>query len=1196
MKWLRYCIVVLSFILFSPVSNAGEDPIGWTVSGGIPSQTVANLVYPTVTYTFTNNMPFQMITPLYIVRNANPASEFNFSVDTCSGVRLTAAGTIGSVCTVTFSYRFLTLGQKSISLSMQYGKNVVPLPAMTTNVGAGPSPLVTGTVTIPLPANMGAGDQAPFEFTYTNTNNGAVTDVTSLGVNINPNPGGGMFIGPVTDTCGVLPGAVLPAGGQCTISGTFQAGTPGTYTLNSGITYLPGAVGLTALTSTTNATVQVTGEATIPLPANMGAGESQPVEFTFTNNSTLPTGIVTSVTVTPVGGTFTPGSDTCTGFSLAGGASCVVSGTFDSGVPGAYSVTADFNYPGGTVSVTTTSTGTVKVTSAATTPLPNDMGAGEEQPVVFTFTNTGTGTINGITAASTGPEIGGTFTADAPTATTCGPGGLTSLAPNQSCILSGTFATGLPGSYSLTASFNYDGGSGVAPVTTPDPAGTSTVKITGTATVPLPPGGMGAGEQQPVEFTFTNTGTGTVYGITAPSFGPVVGGTFTPDAPTLNVTCGSGTKVNLAAGTSCTYTGVFASGAPGSYSLTASFNYAGGMNVAPTPTTSSGTILLKVNPAVWNPALPASIGTGEEHTIAITYTNTGTGTAYGITDPTAITSLNASGGTCTSATTSASCAGPYPITLASGATCSIQCTFEATVAGTASASSSITYAAGTTTAVTTTSTASVKVTADTPIPLPSSTNTGITYPVTFTFYNGGTAAAQGAPTTPPVSISPGPSTQLSAPTYMGCVNPLPSGQTCVVSVDVTPAASGDLTVYSLFTYDGGNVLASTSTSVAFARTFTINNYCGKDIWFAFSGAEVRKGCSDKSPCPTGSMCNAEADNGKGVCYWKNPVSDKNDFHLGPMTGTTPSTAKVMIPDLNKDNQTIWSGSLAGRTGCSGKQCETADCGSGDKTCPPGNRFSLPATTAQFTLMRDAADHYAISAGNGINVSMSMGPTHPDKTTPAYDASSPYYCATPGSADASRIFSACSWVLNPPGYPNAGSAVDYAWVKPGVGGACSTNACPGSEVCGLSYNNGKFARVCGTRLGYWTAAQACLLNSASASAFFDCNNAMNQPAGELLSDLNVCTNAAPQSGQNNQPPACAGAGNKERAAMVQWIKSACPSLSAFAGDTANSSFTCATNEKTKSKKDDEVKVNVTEYTISFCPELAPNSPFRNAQRQ
>ena len=46
---------------------------------------------------------------------------------------------------------------------------------------------------------------------------------------------------------------------------------------------------------------------------------------------------------------------------------------------------------------------------------------------------------------------------------------------------------------------------------------------------------------------------------------------------------------------------------------------------------------------------------------------------------------------------------------------------------------------------------------------------------------------------------------------------------------------------------------------------------------------------------------------------------------------------------------------------------------------------------------------------------------------------------------------------------------------------------GSEVCGLSFSDGKFAKVCGQQMGYWTANQACLLNAVGASAYFSIVN-------------------------------------------------------------------------------------------------------------
>src|SRR5262249_32462546 len=158
--------------------------------------------------------------------------------DNCSGKLLTPKQT----CTVSISFVPAETGPKRLQLSAEYGRNIVPFPALTTITTLGPNPLVTGTVTIPLPATMAAGSQAPFQFTYTNTNNGTVTGVVSPGPNINPNPGGsGAFVGPITNTCATLPFGQLPPGASCVVSGTFRAGIPGNYTVNDSITYNGGS-------------------------------------------------------------------------------------------------------------------------------------------------------------------------------------------------------------------------------------------------------------------------------------------------------------------------------------------------------------------------------------------------------------------------------------------------------------------------------------------------------------------------------------------------------------------------------------------------------------------------------------------------------------------------------------------------------------------------------------------------------------------------------------------------------------------------------------------------------------------------------------------------------------------------------------------------------------------------------------------
>ncbi|MBX3709676.1 MAG: hypothetical protein KIT56_03915 [Gammaproteobacteria bacterium] len=1081
MKWLRYCIVMLSFMLFSPVASAGLDPVGWSVSGSLPAHTVAHLVYPPITYTFINNMPFQMVSPLFITKAPDPPGEFTFTTDTCSGVSLMP----GQTCTVAFSFLFTTPGNKSVYLAEQYGRNVVPLPVLSTTTGLGPDPLVTGAVTIPLPAAIGAGTQVPFEFTYTNTNNGAVVGVvSSSSVTINPNPGGGKLLTVAVDTCMTLPGGQLLPGQSCTVSGLtdgtgiFEAGLPGQYTLHHQLTYT-GGTGVTALSTSTVASQRVIPEVIVPLPNPMGSGEEQPVEFQFTNNSAFPIGN-NFTTVTQVGGSFASGSDTCTGVPLPAGASCTVSGVFTSASPGDYSVTAKFSYPcpsdpcpgGTTVSAVTHSSGSPLVTGVATTPLPDPsiMGAGERQHIVFTFTNEGTGTVHGITDVTSGPFMGGTFEADSPPGpTTCGTGFVESLGPGDSCLFSGTFSSNFAG---------------------PGPGGT----------------------------------------------------------------------VNCSAG--------------------ASIHYAGG-TVAAIPTTSTG---MRRITGVIAPGLPSSIGTGEIHPVVITYTNHGSGEAYGITNPTGFTSLTTIGGVCDGGA-STTCGA----TLGFGEQCDVTCDFMANAISPPSAeiSSTLNYAGGTTAIVMTTSTASQKVEPSVFITVPPSTDTLTSYPIEIRYTNMGSVAVSATGMgNPTITMSPA-HPEIGVQTRTNCTGSLPPLQACILTTTFTPVPAGPRTFYSSWTYSGGTVSINPihTEVVTFARKLTLNNYCSTDVWYAFSGAPVRKGCSDKNPCPTGSTCNAGAENGKGVCYWTNPSPGKEGFHLSPMKGSTPTTATVLIPDKDPANYTVWSGSFAGRTGCKDKTCETADCnsGGGDKSCAPGNAFTLPATFAQFILKRNAADSYSVHAENGVNLSMSMGPTDPTKTTPAYQASRPDYCATPGSSDASRIFKACSWTLKPPAYPNASSAVNYVWVQAGSGGACSTNTCPAAEVCGLSFNKDQFARVCGKPLGYWTAHQACMLNTSSASAYFDCNNAQNPLEGDVLKDLNACL-----AGELSM---CAGAGNKERAAMVRWMKSACPSISTFPGDTGSSIYTCNTVKPSSDKK--VVKMNVTDYTISFCPERAPNSPFRSS---
>ena len=190
--------------------------------------------------------------------------------------------------------------------------------------------------------------------------------------------------------------------------------------------------------------------------------------------------------------------------------------------------------------------------------------------------------------------------------------------------------------------------------------------------------------------------------------------------------------------------------------LSATITYAGGTTV-PVTTSSSGSLLVKVINGVFAPDLPASIGTGETHNVTVTYTNTGSGIAYGINDPSTASSFTMNGGMCTSGPTVTCNGGPcgaFPVTLVSGGTIAVSCPFMATVPGPVIVSSTLTYAGGTTTATSTTpSTASIKVLAQVIRGYPTNSEPPGTYPITLGFYNSGTASIVGPAIIPIIIVT-----------------------------------------------------------------------------------------------------------------------------------------------------------------------------------------------------------------------------------------------------------------------------------------------------------------------------------------------------------------------------------------------------------------------------------------------------------
>lgn len=150
---------------------------------------------------------------------------------------------------------------------------------------------------------------------------------------------------------------------------------------------------------------------------------------------------------------------------------------------------------------------------------------------------------------------------------------------------------------------------------------------------------------------------------------------------------------------------------------------------------------------------------------------------------------------------------------------------------------------------------------------------------------------------------------------------------------------------------------------------------------------------------------------------------------------------MRLTDWNNDLNFVWSGIIAGRTGCESGVCKTADCGVGQGGCKPGTGFQQPATQAEMTLIKNDHDVYDVEVINGINIPISMEPTNaqPGQGGDAYN------CGAPGSKHPTTDAGSCSWNFNPP-------SNDYIQVTAGGNGCNDDGNCGGSK-CGISFNPG-----------------------------------------------------------------------------------------------------------------------------------------------
>lgn len=342
MKYSTRIIITTILMLSALLAYAGKDPISWRVSGVFPAQSSVGQTY-TVTYTFTNQLPFRLAKALIIERSASPNTEFNFN-DQCSGRLLNS----GESCTVVVALNPLVIGLKTLQLTIAgYSKDRVPLPqASTLSTGQSLSPIVS-FVMDGFPSQLATGSTASYKFTF--TNNGAIS-ATNLSVNVSQSLGAPNFTTTCTNT-------LTPNGGVCEVDGTYTvtSGSPSVQQVIASLSYSgPSGSPVTAQTFTqvVNPAAPLVGTLVPPnyLPPLMIASPPPyTVQFLFTASGTVDITAPGSIACDQGGNdcsvNITPVINSCTPQTLTN-AACQITATFTAppAAPLTYVLTATVPY------------------------------------------------------------------------------------------------------------------------------------------------------------------------------------------------------------------------------------------------------------------------------------------------------------------------------------------------------------------------------------------------------------------------------------------------------------------------------------------------------------------------------------------------------------------------------------------------------------------------------------------------------------------------------------------------------------------------------------------------------------------------------------------------------------------------------------------------------------------------------------
>ncbi len=423
-----------------------------------------------------------------------------------------------------------------------------------------------------------------------------------------------------------------------------------------------------------------------------------------------------------------------------------------------------------------------------------------------------------------------------------------------------------------------------------------------------------------------------------------------------------------------------------------------------------------------------------------------------------------------------------------------------------------------------------------------------------------------------------------------------------------------------FSFASGQQMTSAS------RTLNFTNHCGYDVWLGINAGATNsikpasatptdlQSCLTDSNCYPGSTCQ-DAGGGLKHCFWKNPPTANGQYKLAKAGGTNTLT----LPVYDNGIEPVWSGGIAGRTGCTDTACETGDCVDPLKSghagaCQLTKGFTAPVSTVEFTLLgtnttvytntansNTAVDTYDATIINGVSTPVSMTPANGVWA----GRSKPYRCGSAGASTNARSSAACNW--------NGFVAPDYTYVfvkyDAAANNCTSDGVCQAGQKCGSSFDpvgSSVLSGKCGVPLGYWTADGICAkqANYTNATNEIECNGVVG-PGASTQAELYGCTgnpykNSCYTAGAVSQQccgcvdwytipginvpahPVTDSCNNISSSPWVsdsqpklEWLKKACPNAYVYPFDDASSTFTCQAL--------DSNKMNAVNYSIDFCPE-------------